>query len=212
MRYFNLFVYGTLMSNFRNNMFIPKCAKKTLGFITGNLYHYACGNYPMVQIPKTQDQVTGSFDYLNDYHKQVENKKDSLPFNLEFGRVYGELYRIPLLDNTEKSLREIDRIERFNPNKNNQLYHRTLVPVQTPNGVVMAWVYSIEQLPKEVVRILNGDWQSCFNISITTKMVSKNKRVSWIKTRHKPEFGQVIEEMDREMDEKYDDEEDEDES
>jgi gamma-glutamylcyclotransferase (GGCT)/AIG2-like uncharacterized protein YtfP len=208
MRYFNLFVYGTLMTNFRNHTFIPKCAKKTLGFITGNLYHYACGNYPMVQIPKTQDQIMGSFDYLNDYHKQVENKKDSLPFNLEFGRVYGELYRIPLLNNTEKSLRDIDRIERFNPNINNQLYNRTLVPVQTSDGVVMAWVYSIDQLPKEVVRILNGDWQSCFNISIT-KAVDKNKRFCWIKTKHKPELEQALDEIDREMDEEYDEEDEE---
>lgn len=209
MRYFNLFVYGTLMTNFRNHTFIPTSAKKTPGFITGNLYHYACGNYPMVQIPKVQDQVTGSFDYLNDSHKQVENKKDSLPFDLEFGRVYGELYRIPLLDNTEKSLRTIDRLEGFNPDSNNKLYNRTLVPVQTSNGVVMAWVYSIDQLPKEVVRILNGDWESCFNISITTKVVGKNKRLGWISTKHKPELEQVIEEIDREMDEEYDEEDDE---
>jgi gamma-glutamylcyclotransferase (GGCT)/AIG2-like uncharacterized protein YtfP len=207
MRYFNLFVYGTLMANFRNHIFIPKCAKKTTGYITGNLYHYSCGNYPMVQIPQTKDLITGSFDYLNDSHKQVENKKDSLPFDLEFGRVYGELYRIPLLNKTEKDLRTIDRIEGFNPDSNSKLYNRTLVPVQTLNGVLMAWVYSIDQLPKEVVRILNGDWQSCFDITITTKVGGKNKRLNWISTKIKPELEQALDEIDREMDEEYDDEE-----
>ena len=131
----------------------------------------------------------------------MENKKDSLPFDLGFGRVYGELYRIPILDNTEKSLRTIDRIEGFNPDSNNKLYNRTLVPVQTPNGVVMAWVYSIDQLPEEVVRILNGDWKSCFTIYITTKLVGKNKRLDWISTKHKPELEQVLCEIDKAMDE-----------
>ena len=97
MRFFNLFVYGTLMKGFRANSFIPKESIMLKGKIAGNLYHYAAG-FPIVEILKHPQSCIGTSNYLFDISKQEELNKvepECLPFNLNYGRVYGELYQIP---------------------------------------------------------------------------------------------------------------------
>lgn len=158
---FNLFVYGTLMRGFRSNMYyIPKDSEMLEGKITGNLYHYRAG-FPMVEIFNNQKSITGSYDYLQDIEKQEDLNRvepECLPFNLDYGKVYGELYKIPY---DEDVLSALDSYEGFSPD-NSSHYTRTLVPVQTSKGLIWAWVYNVLEMPSACVRIYSGDWRDCF--------------------------------------------------
>lgn len=158
---FNLFVYGTLMRGFRSNLhFIPRDSEMLEGMITGNLYHYRAG-FPMVEIFNNQKSIIGSYDYLRDIKEQNNLNRvepECLPFNLNYGRVYGELYKIPY---DEEVLSALDSYEGFSP-ENETYYTRTLVPVQTSDKIIWAWVYNVKEMPDSCVRIYSGDWKDCF--------------------------------------------------
>ena len=167
MNTFNLFVYGTLMQGYRANSFIPKDSKMLKGKIAGNLFHYIAG-YPIVEILKHPQSICGTEDYLEDVAKQNNLNKtrlDSLPFDLNYGRVYGELYEIVFSDKEEleDSLNALDSYEGFNPHSDYSLYNRTLVPVETEEGIIWSWVYNMESIPNYTVHILSGNWRDCFN-------------------------------------------------
>ena len=162
MLYFNLFVYGTLLHQFRGKQFFEGLVA-TEGKITGNLYHHSSG-VPVIEIPNNPTPyVSGSAQYTIDIEAQdsMQNsvKMKFLPLNIKYGRVYGELYKIPYTDG--KINKTLDRYERFNPDANS-LYKRSLVPVQTKEGIIWAWVYHMETIPDESIRILTGDWRDCF--------------------------------------------------
>ena len=158
---FNLFVYGTLMRGFRANLnFIPSTCDMLKGKITGNLYHYPAG-YPMVEIFNDKEYVVGSFDYKRDIEEQNKLNRvepECLPFNLNYGKIYGELYLIPY---EEEIIRRLDYYEGFNP-ENEDHYTRTLVPVETEEGIIWGWVYNVLSIPKKCTRIYSGDWRDCF--------------------------------------------------
>lgn len=163
---FNLFVYGTLMRGFRANSFIPEESEMLKGKIAGNLYHYSAG-FPIVEILKHPQSIIGTRDYIADIAKQNDLNRvepECLPFNLNYGRVYGELYKIPYTDNKddESIIRQLDSYEGFRPSSEYNLYNRTLVPVQTDKKIIWAWVYNMDKLPETTVHILSGDWRDCF--------------------------------------------------
>lgn len=162
-KFFNLFVYGTLMSGFRAHEILSGL-RLTTAKISGNLYHYIAG-YPMVDIVKHCDSVEGSFDYdldctVQEAHNHV--KIDRLPFNIKYGHVIGEFYRIPY---DEQILSSLDCYEGFDPDGG--YYKRTLVPVQIGMGITWAWVYNIpkDRLPSNTVRIYTGNWRDCTLLS-----------------------------------------------
>lgn len=162
MKTFNLFVYGTLMKGFHSHShFIPQNCDMEKGKITGNLYHYPAG-FPMVEVfVEESEEISGTFDYgidmlVLDNFRSVLIKE--LPFNLNYGKVYGELYKIPF---NEEVISMIDSYEGFDPD-NLSYYTRTLVPVQTEKEFVWAWVYNVKEIPKPCIRILSGDWRDCF--------------------------------------------------
>lgn len=162
MLYFNLFVYGTLLHQFRGKQFFEGLTPIE-GKITGNLYHHSSG-VPVIEIPKNPTPyVSGSTQYTIDIEAQNSMqdsvKMNFLPLNIKYGRVYGELYKIPYTDGEIN--KTLDRYERFNPDANS-LYKRSLVPVQTQEGIIWAWVYHMETIPDESIRILTGDWRDCF--------------------------------------------------
>ena len=166
---FNLFVYGTLMKGCRANSFLPKEAEMVKGKIAGNLYHYSAG-YPIVKILKHPLSVKGTCIYLKDVEKQEEIsmldsglEENGLPFDLNYGRVFGEVYRIPYSDSDEDRnlIQQLDSYEGFSPDSSYSLYHRTLIPVQTEEGFIWAWVYHMEVIPESTVHILTGDWHDC---------------------------------------------------
>lgn len=161
---FNLFVYGTLMSSFRASRFIPSNSKMSKGKISGNLYHYAAG-FPIVQILKHPQSVNGTSDYLKDIATQDDLNRvepECLPFDLNYGRVHGELYEIPYNEDGEEVIDRLDSYEGFTPESRNNLYNRTLVPVQTQDKIVWAWVYNMVTIPTASVQVLSGDWKDCF--------------------------------------------------
>lgn len=174
MKHFNLFVYGTLMSGFRANFMIPKESEKTEGCITGNLYHYCFAGYPIVSTPTSCSIAKGSQNYEEDILRQdnlnsSEDLKDELDFALGYGRVYGEIYRIPY---SEETLSYLDRYEGFCGQKQS-LYCRSLVKALTKYGVEWVWVYHMEKLPEGCVRILTGNWRDCFKLGILRKEITE---------------------------------------
>ena len=52
--------------------------------------------------------------------------------------------------------------EGFTPESDYNLYNRTLVPVETEEGIIWAWVYNMETIPNATVQILSGNWRDCF--------------------------------------------------
>ena len=89
----NLFVYGYLRCGTRIHFrYFPRDLKFVHGKIEGNLYY---GNgWPYLKIPKNAE--SGTADYQHDIEVQEANNRmrlSNLHFHLEFGRVYGELYR-----------------------------------------------------------------------------------------------------------------------
>ena len=163
MRTLNVFVYGTLMSGFRANSFIPEGSKMLKGRIAGNLYHYAAG-FPIVEILKHSQSVRGTRNYSHDIDVQDSlnrNEPECLPFDLNYGRVHGELYMIPCEDE-ETVLDTLDSYEGFTPESDYNLYNRTLVPVETEEGIIWAWIYNMETIPNATVQILSGNWRDCF--------------------------------------------------
>lgn len=167
MQTFNLFVYGTLMRGFRANSFIPDNAEMYKGKVTGNLYHYATG-FPIVEILKHPQSVVGTRDYLGDISKQNDLNRvhpECLPFDLNYGRVYGELYKIPFEDYEDISdiIQNLDSYEGFTPESSHNLYDRTLVPVQTDQEITWSWIYNMETIPfHNTVQVLSGDWRDFF--------------------------------------------------
>lgn len=176
METFNLFVYGTLMRGFSpHQRFIPQNCEMVKSQITGNLYHYPAG-FPMVEL-FDKDGVEGTYDYFSDLKKQNDLNKTTeikeLPFDLEYGKVYGELYRIPF---SEENIFRLDSYEGFNP-ENVTYYKRTLVPVHIDKEFVWAWVYNVKEIPKNCIRIYSGDWRDCFlNNTLTLRPEIKVKQ------------------------------------
>ncbi len=163
MQTFNLFVYGTLMRGFQSHRLIPENSKMTKGKIAGNLYHY-CAGYPVAKILRHPDSVEGSYNYQKDIEIQNDRNRVEpacLPLNLKFGKVFGELYEIPYTGDNN-IFKMLDNYEGFDPNSNDRLYNRTLVPVQTENRIIWAWVYNMEEAPSSSVHILSGNWLDCF--------------------------------------------------
>lgn len=161
MQTFNVFVYGTLMRGFRSNRFIPADAEMMEGKIVGNLYHFISG-YPIANILRHPQSITGSGDYKEDMALQDDRNRvepECLPFNLKYGRIHGELYKIPY---NEEVIASLDSYEGFEPDSNYCLYLRTLVPVQTKDSIIWAWVYNMDKIPAHSIQILSGDWKDCF--------------------------------------------------
>ena len=160
-RTFNLFVYGTLMRGFRSNGFIPENSLMSKAEIVGNLYHYVVG-YPIVQIPKDSDIIEGTLDYDRDLELQDKKVRVSpvcLPYYNEYGRVHGEFYQIPY---SKDIVSRLDCYEGFCGDTNSSLYSRTLVAVKLDSGDTYAWVYNMNELPEQVIRVYSGNWRDCF--------------------------------------------------
>lgn len=183
----NLFVYGTLMSGFRSNQFIPKNATMEKGMITGNLFHYIVG-YPIVQIPEKKDQVIGCKNCMKDIEQQDKHNWSepiNLEFDINFGRVYGELYKIPFETKEELTeiLNKLDGYEGFDPSAPSNLYLRSLVPVKTADHITWAWVYNMKELPVSTVLIRTGNWMDCFYTTSRTIRPEVNAAIPDLVTR-----------------------------
>jgi hypothetical protein len=65
-------------------------------------------------------------------------------------------------EDEETVLDTLDSYEGFTPESDYNLYNRTLVPVETEEGIIWAWVYNMETIPNATVQILSGNWRDCF--------------------------------------------------
>lgn len=158
---FNLFVYGTLMSDFRSPYHFQDDLDFSKATINGNLYHYT--HFPMISIPSGNKGTIGSCNYAKDMEIQEDACKTKAPYAWDnsFGNVMGELYTLPFDENT---IRRLDMYEGFNaqsPSKS--LYNRYLVPVTTIYGnITWAWVYSATKIPRCCIPVPSGNWLDCF--------------------------------------------------
>ena len=73
------------------------------------------------------------------------------------GLVHGELVK---MNDVESCLRDMDSIEGFYGYENeNSLYERTIVPIQTNEGMQWAWTYVYSGHVKDNSRIKSGRWK-----------------------------------------------------
>ena len=64
------------------------------------------------------------------------------------------------MNDVESCLNDMDLIEGFNGYEtNNSLYERTILPIQTNDGVYWAWIYVYSGHVEENDRIENGRWK-----------------------------------------------------
>ncbi|HLE17957.1 MAG TPA: gamma-glutamylcyclotransferase family protein [Syntrophales bacterium] len=93
--------------------------------------------------------IRGALYDLGEYPGVVQSNK---------GEVKGELYE---LENASKYLRELDRIEEFDPeNPENSLFIRSLTDVKLADKkTTKAWVYFLPSKPARARLILDGDYQ-----------------------------------------------------
>lgn len=162
MKTINLFVYGTLLSQFRGHYFLdgdPICKAE----ISGNLYHYIAG-YPIVELPKYPNLISGSGNPAQDYLEQMKKIECGefirLEENGDYNFVSGELNELPYSDNVFEIL---DRYEGFTPNQRG-LYNRSLVSVRKADGsYTWAWVYHMTIIPPHSTEVMSGNWLDCFD-------------------------------------------------
>ncbi|GEM_PF-6935531 len=101
---FNLFVYDTMMHCIPKHVwYLPRDLKPVRGKIEGNLY--ISGWTPTITFPDKAG--LGSADYEKDISLQESCNRmrlSNLHFHLEYGRVYGELFKIENYNEVLKNL------------------------------------------------------------------------------------------------------------
>ena len=101
---FNLFVYDTMMHCIPKHVwYLPRDLKPVRGKIEGNLY--ISGWTPTITFPDKAG--LGSADYEKDISLQEgcnRMRLSNLHFHLEYGRVYGELFKIENYNEILKNL------------------------------------------------------------------------------------------------------------
>jgi gamma-glutamylcyclotransferase (GGCT)/AIG2-like uncharacterized protein YtfP len=136
MTIFNLFVYGTLKSGFRNHAhYIPQGTKIAEASVIGNLYDSGHG-FPILVIPPQNIIQIGSGDILGDGTLAAFPAGVLEPCE-GYGLVWGELM---LLTEPEKIIPNMDKLEGFRPGQSS-FYQRVLTKVTAGAEIVLAWVY-----------------------------------------------------------------------
>ena len=155
-----LFVYGSLLSNFAASSLLPEGADRKPARMTGRLYHCRHCGFPAVVIPEAAVHAAGSDKYQED--ESLENTipvPEKQQFDGDWGQVQGELVTF---DDPETVMPIIDRYEGYS--RSDPLYRRSLIPVETAQGSVWAWIYhfnSEEDIAKVGIsyqRIRHGSW------------------------------------------------------
>ena len=146
-----LFVYGTLKRGFWNHdRFCRGVLAVEDALVRGRLFETSSG-IPVLEVPEADILAVGTTNPLADVATQArvvarmsnpEPTHDRLPnkgTGAPWGDVYGELLTF---DDPETRLPAIDRLEGFHPG-DPCLYRRVLVPAQTKETVLPAWLYVV---------------------------------------------------------------------
>lgn len=147
-----LFFYGTLKRGQANHDRLCRgYASAEDASVRGRLYDLPFG-FPALVVPEEDVRAVGTGDASRDAsaQRQMAPRNDSRP---DGPRVYGELF---FLDRFEERLAALDRFEGFDPVGEPGLYRRVLVPVETSEATVLAWVYATRK--PAGVHLPDGRW------------------------------------------------------
>lgn len=133
-----IFVYGTLLSNYKNNPF----------------KNYFQENLKFISYAKTPGQL-----FLVDYYPAW------IPESSNNEWVFGEVYEILYPD---KSFNLLDQYESFDPEDYvNSEYHRIIqkVVLISNDAVIDSWIYKYNFSTKNLKKIPNGNFQNYFSVN-----------------------------------------------
>ncbi len=147
-----LFFYGTLKrGQVNHDRFCRGYVRAAEATVRGRLYDLPFG-FPALVVHPEDIHATGTRDPLGDARAQRR-----LTPGTERPRagphVSGELI---FFDDFEERLPALDRFEGFDPESGTGLYRRVLVPVETPESSLLAWVYATER--PSGVHLPDGRW------------------------------------------------------
>ena len=155
--FLRVFVYGTLKRGCGNHRaHCGGAVSITPASVWGRIYHLSAG-FPGLEIPEDRILASGSGDPAADLKIQESTPLPpghGDPPRGDWDRVRGELmtFADPLVD-----LPPLDRLEGFVPGDPGSMYLRVLFPVQTPSGLLPAWLYRFN-LPHHGTRLPAGIW------------------------------------------------------
>ena len=148
-----IFVYGSLMSKQFNHRFCKRAKSIEEAIVCGKLYQLPPG-YPALQVPDESVLMTGTKDIFADAQDQYRENND---MNFEFkiydgwGIVHGELVTF---SDPERDIPPIDKLEGIP-----FYYERVLVPVQKPDGsIIAAFAYTMDDIHISARYLPNGVW------------------------------------------------------
>ncbi|WP_159991327.1 gamma-glutamylcyclotransferase family protein [Pelistega ratti] len=137
MKFFQLFVYGTLKKGFRNHAkYCSTAINIELAYGWGRVYSLDEG-YPVMEVPSQSILARGTDSPSSDVFLQKHQYFFESPTG-DWDMVQGELI---LFKYPDKEIPPIDALEDFNPEGQKNLYERVLITVKTDNGFVNAWTY-----------------------------------------------------------------------
>lgn len=146
-----VFVYGTLRRGYWNHQpYLGGLAPPQAASIRGHLWVQPSGS-PVAKVPPSDLRALATGDLARDLALQAAPHLDAVPPPISgwdrhapWGRVEGELYRLPEAPDRAARLGRLDELEGFHPG-GECTYLRVLVPVRDARGdQVLAWVYVAE--------------------------------------------------------------------
>jgi gamma-glutamylcyclotransferase (GGCT)/AIG2-like uncharacterized protein YtfP len=136
-----MFFYGTLKRGQSNHdRFCQGAVRIQPASTFGRLYELPFG-FPGLCVNQGDVRAIGTTDYLADAEKQREAPPGSPARMPGWDLVHGELFTF---EDPERRLVAFDALEGYTPGENS-LYQRVLIPVQSRDEPLLAWVYELKR-------------------------------------------------------------------
>ncbi len=148
-----MFFYGTLKRGERNHeRYCGGALRVEVAAVRGDLYDIPLFGYPALVVPEGSILAFGTADYAGDVEEQRRQGRE--PVRLPEGtRAFGEVFAF---DDPGSRLPAIDRLEGFDPADASSHYRRALLPVETSEGLTLAWAYAVKE--SSGVYVPEGIW------------------------------------------------------